>query len=191
MNEKVHHFGVCGMVNGLAVMSDEETHSYWDHISGEAFEGPLQGYKLDVWPIALTTVEAAIDKHPELMLIQSTYRSWGKSLLQWLNPRKINARSYLLPPFRRTMSKPVDSRLPEMEQGLGVIVDSKAKYYPMKAIAKGKSIEDNWDGRILRIERGAIDGVPFARWSDTGEVPMQLLTRWYGFSYTYPDCEIL
>jgi hypothetical protein len=27
-------------------------------------------------------------------------------------------------------------------------------------------------------------------WADTGEQPMQLLSRWYGFSFTYAGCEI-
>jgi hypothetical protein len=27
-------------------------------------------------------------------------------------------------------------------------------------------------------------------WSD-GEVPMQLLSRWYGFAFTYPGCRIV
>ena len=44
--------------------------------------------------------------------------------------------------------------------------------------------------RPIKIERSAIDGVPKATWLDNGEVPMQLLTRWYGFSFTYPGCLI-
>ena len=89
------------------------------------------------------------------------------------------------------MHSKIDPRLPKGEQGLGVMngVDH-GKFYPMRAIPKGGAIEDQWLDRPLRIERGAIDGVPFAHWVDNNESPMQLLTRWYGFSFTYPNCDI-
>jgi hypothetical protein len=76
-----------------------------------------------------------------------------------------------------------------LTQGLGVIVGNKAKYYPMNRIP-ADGIWDIWLGRKLRVQRGAIDGVPRASWQDTNEEPLQLLTRWYGFSFTYPRCEI-
>jgi hypothetical protein len=53
-----------------------------------------------------------------------------------------------------------------------------------------EGIDDQWLGRILHIQRGAIDGVPRAKWQNTNEEPLQLLSRWYGFSFTYPQCEI-
>jgi hypothetical protein len=88
------------------------------------------------------------------------------------------------------MSKQVDSRLEKMAQGLGVIEGDLGKYYPTDRIPKGTVVEDQWLGRPIRIDRSAIDGVPKATWLDTGEVPMQLLSRWYGFSFTFPNCEI-
>ena len=102
----------------------------------------------------------------------------------------IDGKGFLPPFFRRTMAGAIDDRLDKMTQGLGVIVDKMAKYYPMSAVPKGGSIEDVWMDRPIKIERGAIDGVPKATWLDNGEVPMQLLTRWYGFSFTYPGCKI-
>jgi len=33
------------------------------------------------------------------------------------------------------------------------------------------------------------DHVPYAL-DEQGKIPMQLFTRWYGFSLTYPDCEV-
>ena len=34
-----------------------------------------------------------------------------------------------------------------------------------------------------------MDKVPAAIWEDESR-PFQLFTRWYGFSYTYPGCDI-
>ena len=58
--------------------------------------------------------------------------------------------------------------------------------YPKRSIGEG--IDDEIDGRPLRIHVGE-DAVPVAKW-DNGSRPLQLFTRWYGFSYTYPDCEV-
>lgn len=97
----------------------------------------------------------------------------------------------LLGHFRKSMNSDIDPRLPEGENGLGIMTDDhQAKFYPMSAIPKGSVIEDDWLGRKLIVQRGALDGVPRAKWADGSGRPMQLLTRWYGFSFTYPNCDI-
>jgi len=186
---KVHRFGVIGVINGLAVMSDNETNSRWDHITGEAFDGPLVGEKLDVWPIRMTTVEAALIEAPDVEVYFSTYFSWVWWIDQRIYSRFIKSWVWFPPMFYLSLSKPVDPRLPRSAQGLGVIVGKRAKYYPIKSMVGG-DIEDRWGKRVLHIKRNELDGVPYATWKDTGERPMQLLTRWYGFSFTYPGCEI-
>lgn len=83
MHGEVHHFGVIGLINGLAVLGDIETNSHWDHITGDAFEGPLAGEKLDVWPIRMTTVKASLIETPEIEIYFSAYFSvWW-----WINQR--------------------------------------------------------------------------------------------------------
>jgi len=182
------------LANGLAVMRDEETESLWDHITGECFDGPLTEQRLDFWHVSLTNVTAELTKHPDTILLKSGYRSVKSSVMKVLTGTKLNHNSkgtILAPHFRKSMHKEIDSRLPEGEQGLGLMDDlDHGKFYPVKSIPKGGEIEDEWLGRKLRIERNALDGVPFATWVDTNEAPMQLLSRWYGFSFTYPSCEI-
>jgi hypothetical protein len=192
VNGSIHHFGVVGLSNGLAVMADEETRTLWDHITGEAFEGPLAGKRLDWWPIRLTTTSAALVEWPAVPLLVSDYRSIPQRVMGRLQRRKIHTKGWLPPGFRATMSAPVDPRLDEMTQGLGVIVDDEARFYPMDRIPAG-GLEDAWHGRTVRVVRGARDGVLAATWADDadGEIPMQLLTRWYGFSFTYPRCRIV
>ncbi len=110
-------------------------------------------------------------------------------LAQRLYPSFIHKKVRLPWFFHSSMSSHVDPRLDKMTQGLGLIVGRQTKYYPMNSIPPF-GLDDAWLGRILRIELGQIDGVPHASWSDSGDAPMQLLTRWYGFSFTYPQCEI-
>ena len=52
-----------------------------------------------------------------------------------------------------------------------------------------QGLVDDLDGRGLQIAMGP-DGIPTATWRDDGSLPLQLFTRWYGFSYTYPGCEV-
>jgi hypothetical protein len=189
VNGKVHHFRPFGLLNGLVILIDKETHSLWDHITGRAIDGPLMGYQLDVWPVQMTTVKAVLARYPETKVLISKYPSIQKWLAERLYPRFIHVQVYMPFFFRWTMQDEPDARLPELTQGIGIVLDGKAKYYPLSAIPLN-GLEDRWLNRTLNIVCGKIDGSPRAFWRETGTQPMQLLTRWYGFSYTYPGCEI-
>lgn len=175
-------------------MRDEETESLWDHITGECFEGPLAGHRLDFWHVSLTNVAAELKKYPDTILLKSGYRSLKASFMRRVVGKRMSYMkegTILAPHFRRTMSNKIDPRLPEGEQGLGLTNDlNQAKFYPIRFIPLGGTIEDEWLGRKIVIKRNEIDGVPYATWTDTGEEPMQLLSRWYGFSFTFPECEV-
>lgn len=172
-------------------MADKETHTLWDHISGVAFEGPLKGKSLAVWPVFITNVDSELSIHPETQLFSSNFRSPISWMMRFFSALMgINKRGLIPPNFFLSMSKPIDPRLPKLTQGLGVIVGKNAKYYPMDQLQRGESISDQWGKRIMVIDRSGKDGIPHAVWKNTGEIPMQLLSRWYGFSFTYPDCEI-
>jgi len=189
---KVHHFGACGLANGLAILTDKETWSYWDHITGEAFAGSKKGHKLEVGPLQITTVEAVMAEDPETPIFISRYRSLAFRIFQRVTKGGfIQSKGFIPPPFFSTMHQEVDPRLPKLEQGLGIMLENgEAKYYPMRTIPKQGSIEDEWGGGILVLARGEIDRVPYATWKASGQRPMQMLSRWYGFSFTYPKCEV-
>lgn len=171
------------------MLGDRETRTHWDHITGEAFKGRLAGRRLDVWPIQMTTVAAALAEDPELVALPSTMRTFRWWLAQKLYPRFINSKPWIPAPFYLSMTAPIDPRLDRSTQGLGVVAGERSKYYPVGVIPSG-GLDDDWNGRVLHVERGKLDGVPRATWADTGEQPMQLLSRWYGFSFTYPACEV-
>ncbi len=182
----VHHFSAGGLYNGLVLLIDDETRTYWDHITGAALYGPLAGRRLETWSIAVTTVAAALKDSSGIAVSLSGKMSLTARLFSLLHRRTIGTRGFLPPPFLMTMGK-ADNRLPRMAQGLGVAEAERARFYPVPAIGSG--IEDTWDGRVLRVAFGPVDGVPFAVWDDDGR-PFQMFTRWYGFSYTFPGCRI-
>ena len=180
----MHHFSAGGLYNGLVLLIDDETLTYWDHITGRAVHGALAGAQLDAWPAMMTTVAGALERDPDVQLSRSR-PSLVKRILGHVMAR-IQPYIKFPPGFRKTMGEP-DDRLPEWTRGLGVVEDGSARYYPVESIGDG--IEDPWGDRILTVGIGATDHVPFARWED-GVRPMQLFSRWYGFSFTFVDCRI-
>ena len=179
----MHHFSAGGLYNGLVLLIDDETRTYWDHITGKAVHGALAGTQLAVWPTRMTTVAGALQLDPHVQLARSR-----PSLMKRLAGHAMTRLHFIrFPPgFRKTMDAP-DDRLPEWTLGLGVIEDGGACYYPTESIGDG--IEDVWGDRVLRVGIGQSDRVPFAEWKD-GVRPMQLFSRWYGFSYTFVGCRI-
>ncbi len=166
-------------------MYDDESGSYWDHITGEALHGPLKGHTLETWALEYTTVGAAQSKYPAMTLARPKANLLGY-LMRFFHRKKLGTKGMLPFFFRRTMDK-VDSRLPDMVQGLGVVEGDRARFFPM-AVAK-QGVVETWGERTLRVGTGEIDKVPYALWEDDTR-SMQIFCRWYGFSATWPSCEV-
>ena len=181
----LHHFSAGGLFEGVIMLIDDETQTYWDHITGEALHGPLRGHQLEVWPLDYTTASVALSRDPELTLSRPKTGIQAR-LMRLVHRKKIGTKGFIPPPLRRTMSQ-VDARLPERTQGVGVFDGERARFYPMASIGAG--LDETWGDRPLRVSRDE-DGVPKAVFSDTDERPMQLFSRWYGFVNSFPDCEI-
>ena len=123
------------------LLIDDETRTYWDHVTGEAVHGELTGNQLDAWSVQMTTVEAALIDYPDLRLHRSNFRSFRSRLMSRLHRKKINKRGFIPPPFYLTMGK-LDERLEKNIQGLGVMVDGVAKFYPIDQLTGG--VLDSW-----------------------------------------------
>ncbi len=181
----VHHFSAGGLYNGLVLLIDDETGTYWDHITGVAVHGPLAGVRLETWGIELETAVAAAAGDPGLRVS----RSRRHRLLVWLMGIGHGLWGVLgrpPPRFPATMAA-VDPRLGQMTMGLGVVA-GEARFYPVKKIGEG--VSDDWDGRKLRLTLTPSGRIPQAVWEDDGTRPFQLFSRWYGFVLTYPNCAL-
>ena len=56
------------MYNGLVLLGDQESGSYWDHITGECMHGLLKGYKLEEFPLLQMNVAQALLGYPEMQV---------------------------------------------------------------------------------------------------------------------------
>lgn len=182
----VHNFSAGGLYNGLVLLVDDESESYWDHIRGLALYGPLRGVEMETFPLQVTNVRKALKEDPELQVSRSHPRA-TRRLFGWMSRNTFRKKGLLPPGFRRTMEEG-DDRLPEMSHGLGVMVGGVRRFYPLDRIRGG--VVDEIGARTLRLEIDAETQIPSARWEDDGTRPMQIFSRWYGFAATYPKSQI-
>ncbi len=217
---KLYHFESRGLYDGVSLLRDDETGSFWHHITGDCLYGPLVGERLGQPSNLLhmsagqalnaySDIEVAISERP----LRRRRSRWAPlaEMVPGLSRR-----------FRSTMAGE-DTRRPTMDVGLGVWTEGARRYYPMEYVSAGdRYIIDRLDGRGLLIyfEPAAnaltalYTGASGAVWEDgalqldSGEVirggvlygpdgarkkverPLQLFTRWYGFALTFPDTEI-
>ncbi len=177
---ELHHFSAGGLYNGLVLLVDDESGSYWDHITGECVYGPMKGAALPTWGIEMTNVRAELRRDKSTRVHVSEPTLLGR--VMGLGTRNAFRSGGILPPrFRGTMAE-VDPRLPKMAHGLGVITPQGPVFYPMERIGRGLV-----DGQV-RIDIDPDDGIPVARIG--GERPLQFFSRWYGFSLTWPKCSV-
>lgn len=62
------------------VMYDTETESWWTQVGGEAIDGPLHGWTLDLLPSTITTWEAWRQAHPETEVLEPPRGADGENL---------------------------------------------------------------------------------------------------------------
>lgn len=202
----------------MSILWDEETGTYWHHITGAALSGPLVGETMPVFNVIHTSAGAALDAHPDIRVAMSDRPIRGERELKDVEGRM----SSLSGRFIGTIAEE-DDRLPTMDIGVGIWDDRTARYYSMKEIrAAGNLIIDELGGRTVAIYMDPSTYSPIAAYTTAGsaaweddrllfddgssiengvlrdadggrqemERPLQLFTRWYGFALTFPSTEI-
>jgi len=215
---------VGGLYNGMVLLKDTQTESYWDHITGECIDGKLRGTQLEViGPLGHGDVVSTLAADPDAQL-HLPRQSWLQRFLGRLLYRMVGRGRGILPPhFTATMGEP-DTRLARHEVGLGVWHGRRALFYSLAYLrANGGVTAGRLGGQCMIIYLDPASGSPQAIWHTAGggrvegdavvlddgarivhgklhvqgsppsypELPRQTLTRWYGFSYTFANVEIV
>lgn len=216
----VRTFTEQGLYNGLFLMYDKESGTYWNHMTGEALYGPDVGKRLPVQSLVHSTVAQALEADPSTQVALSDHRAAAgrQSTLG-----AILGRYTRLPDMFPATLGGEDGRRPRMDLGIGIWDGTDARYYASETITTedGAILDDFrgrtvlvyndpaafsplaqyadvervwWDGKVLRMSNGHSieDGVTFAADGSRVDVerPLQVFTRWYGFSLTFPDTEL-
>jgi hypothetical protein len=218
---ELHWFAEHGLYDGLFLMRDEESGTYWDHMTGEAVYGPLTGSRLQVFNVMQTTVAQVLSQDRDALItisdqgIRTDEQMKTSTLLS-------RVRGGLNGMFSSTVQEE-DDRRPTMDIGMGIWDGDLARYYPYdEVVESGKAVFDTfggrqvviyldpsayslaaaytdadgfrWDGAALRFSDGTyIENAIFHDASGERaqiERPLQVFTRWYGFSLTFPQTEL-
>jgi hypothetical protein len=222
VNGRVHRFRVTGIYNSISMMSDDETGSVWEHVTGECIRGALQGAQLQTRPAQYLTAAQLVEAVPDARIALSRASLRSRLLNVLLLRRMLRPAGYMPGAFRLSMTKR-DKRLPELEMGLGIWMNGQARFYPMRTIKSlNNALVDTlgqqqivvyvdpvsgtpaahrttaqiqgWDGDTLALDSGERirNGHVFTATAERQPLdrPNQQFTRWYGFSYMFPACEI-
>jgi uncharacterized protein DUF3179 len=221
IDDETHWFAEHGLYDGLFLMMDEESGTYWDHLTGRAVYGPLVGETLPMSGLMQTTVAQVLRANPDALITLSdqAIRTDDQVKVEGLMAgigRRLGGM------FQSTV-KEEDDRRPTMDLGIGLWTSEDARYYPLDIVrAEGRALIDTfgdervavlidpesfvltafrtqaesaeWDDDVLRmsdgsyIEGGIMHDPSGERVADAR--PLQVFTRWYGFSLTFPHTDI-
>ena len=113
-------FNAQGLYNGLFLMADEKTGTYWNHMTGEAVYGAEAGKRLEIHNVRYTTVAQILVEDPETRVALSDHQNArGQQRQQSTLRSMLSMMGGLGRMFLDTMDKQ-DDRRPTMDMGLGI-----------------------------------------------------------------------
>lgn len=147
---EVHTFVEHGLYNGLFLMRDNESQTFWDHLTGEAVYGPRVGTTLEVGNLLHTRVAQVLDANPDALIALSdrNLRRDEDMELDGLLSRVGRGLSRM---FSSTVDEE-DDRRPTMDLGMGVWQGDEARYYPYETVtAQGNALVDTFQGQRIAV----------------------------------------
>jgi hypothetical protein len=188
IKNKLYHYKETGVYNGQQIFEDIETHTLWNHLTGEALFGELIGNTLEyIGSLNMTTIGEANESIPDLPIYISGKKKIYGNIMRFVIKVILGERNknWLPPHFTKTLPE-VNNALPKMTMGLAIKIKDKLRFYPVE-LFKENELSDIFNG--IKITLKMENKIPKAK-TETGEIPFQLFTRWYAFILTYPDGEL-
>lgn len=147
---QIYHFAEHGLYDGLFLMRDEETGTFWDHLTGEAVYGDLVGQSLEIQALEYSLAGQVLENYPDAVITFSdqALRQNDDLELDGLLERTDGQLSGM---FSSTVASE-DKRLPTMDLGIGIWHGKQARYYPYsEVIQAGNAILDDFHGQQVLI----------------------------------------
>ncbi len=154
VNNKMLHFYIAGAYNGMLLMADKETNSYWDHITGECISGTHKGDQLEILQSHQTlTLKEVVEEFPDCLYGKEKMNFLQKLFAKFANWKaKTTGKGFLPPGFKDSIPTTIDGRLPKMEMGIGIWEGKESKFYPSKVIKEnGNYLIDKLNDKELFI----------------------------------------
>jgi len=162
-------FHLCGINNQNFVMCDEETGSWWQQATGEAFAGPLRGSRLRLVRADEIAFGIWRSEHPDGRVLRpAATTAWRTFSADW------EAKTGRMPVVAGVPGADGRGPLPPRTLVLGLEHGGAARAYPVESLRRQGAVVDDLggrsvvilvaeDGRSLRVFAGTMDGrrVPF------------------------------
>ena len=148
----VLRLGVSGLLrNSDLVMWDNETHSLWQQITGEAIVGEYAGAQLEVLGSAIVRWADFKVNHPNGAALSSDQ---GFGSVYGYNPYEFYSSR---PTPYGFFTGDIDERYPALERVVGVMLGNADKAYPFSEINDVQVVNDTIGGEPLVVFWGAAD----------------------------------
>ena len=188
---RLHHFTNAGLYDGLFTLYDAESHTLWNHVTGEAEYGSLVGRTLGPTGNELqTNVKRALEQDPktEIAISDRIYFAGGRQFgtagatgagggrgqgASTQGPGGPHPNATMNDRFAGTLGKE-DQRRPRMELGLGLWSSNTHRYYPMARVREhGGAFLDRLDDRVVLIYIDQESNTPAALFVNSTRATLQ------------------
>ncbi len=161
------------------LMYDRQSESLWSQIRREAVAGPMTGEKLKVLPSTLTTWKKWVAKYPrtEVLSIETGYdRDYNQDPYADYYERSSGLFSFFTP-------GPGEE---EKALVVGIIIEDKARAYPLELLRRKGTITDTLAGTTLTVTYvPETDQIGIRTAGDEELVP--LILYWFVWKGMYPE----
>jgi len=173
-------FRLTGINNQNFVMQDEETGSWWQQVSGQAFLGPLKGRQLTLISgdqLTFATWKSESPKGRVLAPEPSVVAKGGYAPVDWEVRMQRNP---------APASASADARLEPRVLVIGIDRGNESRAYPVERITASRVVMDDLggsaiaivrapDGRSTRVFDRRVDGQALELFAKEGASPLRML----------------
>lgn len=164
-----------GSYNGLLLIWDDVTDTYWNHITGEAIHGSWAGQRLQLLTTTRhMTVGEVLVYQPEARVLLTTPSEAEAGLSPLMMKMQKKPQKFMDAAVDMLVFE--DTRLPRYTLGLGIWNDKTSVYYPLTLVyAQDNVLVTEFDGRNLLVYQTPnaiaptavyLDGVNHAIWRE-------------------------
>lgn len=181
-------FGTSGKLwKSNLVMYDRKTDSLWSQVLGEAIMGELAGTHLTVLPSDQIRFGNWKHKHPDGEVLS---RETGAARFYGSNPY---GDYFAVTDLSLNLARPTDTRLPNEAFVLGIVINGRAKAYPVEAVKAKGALEDLFENTVLVLRHDkTLDVVRiFKKLPDGSEERLNPFSAfWFSWAAAHPNTEL-
>lgn len=148
---QAYQFGDGGLYNAMTMLTDVETRSLWDHITGDCLHGQHKGMRLAALGIPRQrTAVQVLAEFPAAVIVREALDAEINEMTRSENESRLDNAVELSERALRTLVFN-DERLPRFEMGLGVWTETIHRFYRYQDILRDNALLDRVDGRHMLV----------------------------------------